>query len=901
MDAATNKDQNNINRLVNKLNVLLSKYDKKIEYDDTEKDHHDCLLGENYPDEKFLEELFEQVNNLDIKIVYEDNNGKPLDNFLPMSVMDLMSFIDENITAYNAVQMGVYEGDKRIGTLSLGDKAISESPKRLYRVGLLSDIHFNDKEVREDGNIDVDEILNDDAEWYIEAKNALKYYTGKTGEIDKVDFIAASGDISTDSIKSVRNFYLMLMMYAKHTPFFSCYGNHDFRAVTADSTWFPDGGYGLIDTDQNLSRTAHWNHMMFDQHTNKYEGIVSDIEHYKDDINDRGYATYCYRRYIDKEKDIYDVYIFLSVDYDNASSSASKRIEYNGKDINQKDINRLFDYVYERNYYPNKPQDRIRYENYYDLQYYDCGALMWLADKFEQYKNKRVFLFTHLFFPDGVGTNNSHKWFTYTNYTNNRISENSSYCLSGIQYEFMKILNNTYNKSIWFTGHSHYKWEWQKIDRHINISNTEFESILPGSQSWVLDHDLRYHRRVTSTQDYTGRWYEVYRNKDRGFYEIGSYLQGYFYPIPNTKYSVDVNASINCTDVSMYYDNPCKQDELVGELQMLIGDKVVNSHNLYLKLSPTNGPAYDYNFEFNTFEKVTFRLLINKQCANWISLRVNLPEKEIHKLVYDTNITNYQSKSYATNHELDQMPKVDNYEIVKTKNTAYNVHIPSTSRPICTYRSTFNYSIQGMDSQGGIMDVYKDFVDIRGICFKDIALKHDYATKTFEKVVDSVCYSPDGATISMPNSNLTFTFYKKGQSVHVDLSELETLITNGKADITHWQNNDVRKDVYVTLAINSIESAERGIVTSDITSYNNPPIGLVTKNEGYRTIRSLDSCSIHDFNRGCIVFECSNELSDYYTFPITVTLDINVQMMHMTNFLNKYIPIAQYRIPIAAN
>jgi len=46
--------------------------------------------------------------------------------------------------------------------------------------------------------------------------------------------------------------------------------------------------------------------------------------------------------------------------------------------------------------------------------------------------------------------------------------------LCGIQFEFLNKLNNEYKNTIWFTGHSHYKWAWQNDDKYINITNTEF-------------------------------------------------------------------------------------------------------------------------------------------------------------------------------------------------------------------------------------------------------------------------------------------------------------------------------------------------------------------------------------------------------------------------------------------
>ena len=65
--------------------------------------------------------------------------------------------------------------------------------------------------------------------------------------------------------------------------------------------------------------------------------------------------------------------------------------------------------------------------------------------------------------------------------------------------------------------------------------------------------------------------------------------------------------------------------------------------------------------------------------------------------------------------------------IVTNPSTGYNVHIPSTTRPlasnygknhILSQSGDWNSAKKDKDSAGMIMDIYEDYVDIRGVSFK---------------------------------------------------------------------------------------------------------------------------------------------------------------------------------------
>lgn len=86
---------------------------------------------------------------------------------------------------------------------------------------------------------------------------------------------------------------------------------------------------------------------------------------------------------------------------------------------------------------------------------YADADLTWLANKLEAYKNDRCFIITHMFFPTRSG-----------NFKNIYPSGN---WLSGAQLTTLQNLCDTYKRTYWFNGHSHWKWYLQKYEDKANI------------------------------------------------------------------------------------------------------------------------------------------------------------------------------------------------------------------------------------------------------------------------------------------------------------------------------------------------------------------------------------------------------------------------------------------------
>lgn len=307
--------------------------------------------------------------------------------------------IKENVAPYVAKNIGVYnkETGEREGTIPLGSFKPNYGT-RLYRFGIVSDVHYNDYDTENEMGVD-----DDGSFYHNDLVNALKFFTEKEG----VDFVCASGDITSNYDSHFKTFSNALKNVCPNLPFYTCKGNHDNAATygSSDALWmqytYPDG--------------HPWESTTYFYNKSDYNNIFRK-EH--EDSN-----TYYFVRTLASGKK--DVFIFFSLDYGTWGTSASK---INGQ-----------------------------------YKYYDPEAIIWLEKVLEYYKNERCFVFTHLFFWKKAGNCNEYY------YSDNRVHSSmhsESYVVYGEQYNQLNELNNRYKNSIWFTGHSHFKWEFQKEDEY---------------------------------------------------------------------------------------------------------------------------------------------------------------------------------------------------------------------------------------------------------------------------------------------------------------------------------------------------------------------------------------------------------------------------------------------------
>ena len=86
---------------------------------------------------------------------------------------------------------------------------------------------------------------------------------------------------------------------------------------------------------------------------------------------------------------------------------------------------------------------------------YNTSNLLWLRSKLETYRNERCFVITHLFFPEESG--NLLGIYPEGNW------------LKGSQLNELKEMRDRYKNSIWFSGHSHWKWSLQQFEDKANV------------------------------------------------------------------------------------------------------------------------------------------------------------------------------------------------------------------------------------------------------------------------------------------------------------------------------------------------------------------------------------------------------------------------------------------------
>lgn len=248
-----------------------------------------------------------------------------------------------NFTPWNVAPVGARRivirdsNGNRVGQMPLGPLTPPNPAKRLYRVGVGSDLHLSYTTGESD------------------FKNALAYWCGDA----KVNFICLSGDLSdvgTDARLS--RFAELVAAYAPDTPVYVSGGNHD----AFDASW------NLRDEAEVSASLLKWT----------------------------GHPLYYSFEYGD------DVYIFVGVCKGTFSQA----------------------------------------------------ELQWLYETLERYRNRRCFLFQHVFSFEGSG--NAFGLYTYD------ITNNTMFRV------FISLLRH-YPNVIWYHGHSHTKFHGQEFNAMANI------------------------------------------------------------------------------------------------------------------------------------------------------------------------------------------------------------------------------------------------------------------------------------------------------------------------------------------------------------------------------------------------------------------------------------------------
>lgn len=246
--------------------------------------------------------------------------------------------IPQNVATVGARRIGIVdEKGNRVGQIPLGSLAPPDPAKKLYTIGVLSDVHLNYTTGEDD------------------FKNVLTYMTQDVG----VEFICISGDLSDDGTDARLSVYKeMVERYSNNVPIYVSAGNHDA---------FDDNRTLRSEEEVNASMLAHTGNPL--------------------------YYSFEYRD---------DVYIFVGLCAGTFSTA----------------------------------------------------ELQWLYETLEKYRNKRCFLFQHVFAVEGCGN-------AFGLYRHEYLSNTAG--------TVFKNLLKHYHNIIWFHGHSHTEFAGQIYSRYANL------------------------------------------------------------------------------------------------------------------------------------------------------------------------------------------------------------------------------------------------------------------------------------------------------------------------------------------------------------------------------------------------------------------------------------------------
>lgn len=163
-----------------------------------------------------LQLLKELVNNDTYTLKYDNAIGDPLENFEPICTLTVNSadvsysdFINENIAPFQAVYIGVYASNgERVGFIPITELKPNFGT-RLYRFGLLSDVH---------------DYEGSSAEASDDFYRALTLFNDK----EDVKMTCICGDVTQNGTETEFAFYANdVARFSPDTPVYTTTGNHD--------------------------------------------------------------------------------------------------------------------------------------------------------------------------------------------------------------------------------------------------------------------------------------------------------------------------------------------------------------------------------------------------------------------------------------------------------------------------------------------------------------------------------------------------------------------------------------------------------------------------------------------------------------------------------------------------
>lgn len=158
----------------------------------------------------------------------------------------------------------------------------------------------------------------------------------------------------------------------------------------------------------------------------------------------------------------------------NSHSGASTFLTYTRRTLDSTAHSIVTSTAYQNSFYFLHPYTNSNSETvndvfvFFSMYNYSAGNaylsadITWLGSILETYKNNRVFIFTHLFFPEYAGNlgrvNGTGGIYPTGNW------------LSGDGLTSLMNYFTTYKNTFWFSGHSHWKWDLQRFQKNVSVA-----------------------------------------------------------------------------------------------------------------------------------------------------------------------------------------------------------------------------------------------------------------------------------------------------------------------------------------------------------------------------------------------------------------------------------------------
>ena len=350
----------------------------------------------------------------------------------------------------------------------------AEEPGSSYTVGLISDMHYcitdNKKIVTEKAGNDPGDYGSDSFFRQDLAKLIDRFKQAG------VEFVASCGDVVSYDINDLVEFthdYIndwtgidtysgtSFLSNANYRPLYCAMGNHDHYAVYSNASYCKYINYGNSSDHQG----TRWK-------TITYNGTTYNCPEQLAGNNVTYASSDSKSYYVIPSGHPNDMFIFLSAFYGDRLPSASnpnygdrndmsQLHPHNQLDSSDSNVQAMMQYCGKTSIFTSGNETNMNF------QYYKPSDLIWLKNTIQANSSKRIFVFSHYFFPHKAGGGNKY--------------EVGSTELNGLTFHFLNKLNNEYPRTIWFSGHSHFSWKDITANNtgDIHYCNKDYQYITP--------------------------------------------------------------------------------------------------------------------------------------------------------------------------------------------------------------------------------------------------------------------------------------------------------------------------------------------------------------------------------------------------------------------------------------